>query len=83
MEDNKPLVLTGLESLRLLAAFQVLSVPSGVMGVTHKQARKVITEMTGQAPKPGTEFPPGASLETLLSIHLGCQVTEGAAPEVM
>jgi hypothetical protein len=81
MEDNKPMVLSGLESLRLLSAFQVLSVPSGMMGVTHKRAREVITEMTGKSPKPGTKFPPGASLASLLSLHLGCEVTEGVAQE--
>lgn len=81
MDNSKPLVFTGLDSLRLLSAFQVLSVPSGMMGVTHKRAREVITEMTGKAPKRGTKFPPGASLADLLSIHLDCQVTEGAVPE--
>jgi hypothetical protein len=83
MEDNKPLVLSGLESLRLLSAFQILSVPSGMMGVTHKRAREVIAEMTGKAPERGTKFPPGASLESLLAIHLGCEVkvTEGVAQE--
>lgn len=79
---DKPLVLSGLDSLRLLSAFQVLSVPSGCMGVTHKRARQVVTEMTGKAPKRGTKFPPGASLADLLSIHLECQVAEGVAPEM-
>lgn len=48
------------------------------MGVTHKRAREVVTEYTGKTPKRGVKFPVGASLTDLLSVHLGCQVTEGA-----
>jgi len=60
---------TGLDSVRLLAAFQVLSLPSGTLGVPHVRAREVVTELTGSTPKRGSLFSPGASLEEYLAIH--------------
>ena len=44
------ITLNGIDALRLLSAFQVLRLPSGMYGVTHKRARQVITEMTGLTP---------------------------------
>lgn len=44
------ITLNGIDSIRLLCAFQVLGLPSRSYGVTHKRAREVITEMTGLTP---------------------------------
>lgn len=79
---NKVLELTGLEGLRLLSAFQVLSLPSGMMGVTHKRARQVIVEMTGQKPPKGPLPKAGTDLAGYLSWHLGVPVVEGAPVNV-
>ena len=45
--ETKPLQLIQMESLRLLSAFQALTMPTGFYRVTHKYARGVIAEMTG------------------------------------
>lgn len=58
-----------LDSVRLLAAFQVLSMPSGALGATHKQARAVVVELTGEAPKRAGIPAPGADLLTYLEWH--------------
>ena len=50
--------------VKLLAAFQVLSLPSGVLGVKHKRAREVIRELAGVEPVGTT--PAGLSLEGYL-----------------
>jgi hypothetical protein len=70
---------TGLDSIRLLSAFQVLSLPSGTLGVPHERAREVIAEMTGKAPQRGVKFHPGASLEDLLAIHMGHRMTKNTS----
>mgnify|MGYP001582536377 CR=1 FL=1 len=76
---TKVLELSGLDGLRLLSAFQVLSMPSGCMGVTHKRAREVIVELTGKKPVRGSMPPAGTSLAGYLSWHLGMSVVEGVA----
>jgi len=48
--SKQPLVLTGMEGLRLLSAFQALDAPSGFYRVTHKRVREIISDMTGRCP---------------------------------
>ena len=51
------------DARRLFAACQVLSRPSGLLGVKHKQARKIITEILGECPKgKPPEVRPGESV---------------------
>ena len=73
MTDTKApqLTLSGFDSTRLLCAFQVLGVPSGTLGATHKSAKAVIVELTGK--KPGKKNYPHATSGLLdyLSWHLG------------
>lgn len=46
-----------MEALRLLSAFQVLTLHSGAYGVTHARARDVIAEMLGHRPIRGRKPP--------------------------
>jgi len=55
-----------IERLRLLSAFQVLSLPTGAMGVTHKRAKTVILEMTGKTPPKKAQPPVGGTLESYI-----------------
>ena len=47
------LELSGWESLRLLSAFQALCWDSGLFGVSHRQARDIIEDITGIRPVRG------------------------------
>jgi hypothetical protein len=58
--------IQGFEALRLMSAFQVLTVPSGAMGVTHKRAKEVIFEITGKRVRSIAGFKPGVTLEAYL-----------------
>jgi len=62
------LTLNGIDALRLLSAFQVLRLPSGMYGVTHKRARQVISEMTGLTPIRGRK--PQSDTEADSDSHL-------------
>ncbi len=67
----RPIELVGLESVQLLAAFQVLSMPSRTFGgVTHKDARKVVRNLTGKTPK-GRPEGLTCDLAGYLSWHFG------------
>jgi hypothetical protein len=57
--------LDHMQCVRLLAAFQVLSLPSGELGATHKQARATILEITGK--KQRGKVPAGWPLEHYLA----------------
>jgi hypothetical protein len=50
MQDSNVLVVSGLDELRLLSAFQVLGAWRGAYRVTFKRAREVIHEITGLMP---------------------------------
>jgi hypothetical protein len=77
MEETNKIELSGLDSLRLLSAFQALQMPTGFYGVTHKQARDIVEQYTGKRPKGRHES--SGDLAHYLGWHLGCEVTEGAA----
>lgn len=49
--ERQSIELNGLQCLRLLSAFQALTMPSRFFGVTHKQARTIIGELIGFEPK--------------------------------
>lgn len=70
------LKLSGFDSTRLLCAFQVLGVPSGALGVTHKTAKAVIVELTGK--KPSMKGYPAATsgLVDYLAWHLGTTIIQ-------
>jgi len=57
--------LDAFDQLRVLAAFQVLSMPSGALGVKHKQARAVLRDLLGRAPK--GRVPKGLDLDGYLA----------------
>jgi hypothetical protein len=80
MTDATPVpLLTGLESCQLLAAFQVLTLPSGALGVSHKVAKAAVLTLTGRKvrgkPPKGTR-----DLSQFLTWHMGVIVTEGEPP---
>jgi len=58
--------ISAFDSVRLLAAFQVLTLPSGAMGVPHKRAKEVIVELTGMK-LPKGKPPVGADLATYVA----------------
>lgn len=75
--SNRPtLTLTGLESLRLLSAFQALQMPEGFYGATYAQCEAIIEDMTGK-PVEGRPTHVRGGLEAFLSWHLGAPVVGG------
>ncbi|MDQ3170314.1 MAG: hypothetical protein M3Q55_09280 [Acidobacteriota bacterium] len=66
--------LSGMDAVRLLCAYQVLTMPSGMLGGTHKAARAVIAELVG-VPLPEGAMPKSASLMEYLAWH-GVVATE-------
>ena len=66
--DGTRKVLTGMDGLRLLCAFQALCMPSGFYRVTHTRARQVIEETTGKKVKRGAKpvRPDGSRCSTLV-----------------
>jgi len=61
MQQNQPtkIELDGFQCLRLLSAFQALTMPTGFFGgCTHKQARGIITELLGFKPKGKPQIAP-------------------------
>lgn len=65
METN----LDGFDRLRLLAAFQVLTMPSGCFRVTHKVAKQIILELTGKKAHHTEHYKADFSLEQYLEVH--------------
>ena len=62
----------GFDSVRLLAAFQVLSLGDGALGARHEDARAWVLKLTGreyQAERAQSRPPPGADLRTWLDWH--------------
>jgi hypothetical protein len=54
---------------RALSAFQVLSLPSGTLGATHKSAKAALVEAFGKAPT--KTVPGGLSLDEYLAWFTG------------
>jgi hypothetical protein len=76
-EVKQVLELNGMDGLRLLSAFQALTMPSRFYRVTHKEARDIIEEITGKRPKGKPVKQSGESaLEGYLSWHFGGVVVE-------
>ena len=78
--SRKP--VSGIDALRLLCAFQALTMPSGFYRVTHTRARQAIEQITGKRPKRGAkpvqaDGSPCTTLDTYLAWH-GFTTTEGA-----
>ena len=63
--------ISGLDSVRLLAAFQVLALPDGMLGATHAAALAMVEELTGRAYDARKERrpPSAAELSAWLSWH--------------
>lgn len=60
----------GFDSVRLLAAFQVLSLEDGALGAKHDDARHWVLKLTGREYKPRAPMPAaGADLRTWLDWH--------------
>lgn len=76
MAQQPILVLDGLDGLRLLAAYQVLSMPSRAMGVTHKTAREAIRKLAPSLGRMPKGKPQGSTLAEYVSWHMGQPVTE-------
>jgi hypothetical protein len=71
------MTFSGLDCLRLLSAFQALEMPSGFYGVSHKQARSIVADMTGKKVR---GRPSGQrSLADYLEWHFGRAVVEVSA----
>lgn len=69
-----------IERLQLLAAFQVLSLPSGTLGVKHKRAREVIELLTGK-PVKVSQIKGGVPTGLDLTGYLAWHGTPNDAPE--
>jgi hypothetical protein len=69
MHERVTIVLDKFQQMRLLAAAQALLMPSKFYGVTHRQARSIITQVVGNCPK---GKPTGPTFEDCLA-WLGMQ----------
>jgi hypothetical protein len=61
--------------IRLLSAFQVLTLPDGILGAKHTQARKVICEILGLDELPAENPTPQPSIEAYLAEWLNLELT--------
>ena len=60
--------------IRLLSAFQVLTLPEGAANVDHARARAVVREVLGLEDLPATNPAPRESLEDYLLHWLGLEL---------
>jgi hypothetical protein len=75
--DGPTIYISGMTWLRLFSAGQVMSLPSRMLGVTHKRARQVIRETLGYCPK----GKPGKGKDAIVA-WLGVEVVEDDATPV-
>lgn len=63
-KEQHTITLSGLQSARLLAAFQSLEWDDGIMGISHQRAAEVIEDLAGARPSVGSD-PIGANCRCL------------------